>query len=115
MNKKHLRILSALCATALLGMGTSGVLAQSVEVKEKPRMYTYFANWQIPRTRWGDMEKANVAGKKLLDQAISSGTLVAYGDDAILVHQPEGPTHDNWWTAMSMAGVLDVLESLSNG
>jgi hypothetical protein len=115
MNKKHLRALSALCAIALLGMGTSGVRAQSVEVKEKPRMYTYFANWQIPRARWGEMDKVNAADKKLLDQAISSGTLVAYGDDANLVHQPEGPTHDNWWQAMSMAGVLDVLESLSNG
>jgi hypothetical protein len=114
MNKKPLRVLSALCAIALLGMGTTAVRAQSAEIKEKPRMYTYFANWQIPRARWADMEKANAADKKLLDQAISSGTLVAYGDDANLVHQPEGPTHDNWWQAMSMAGVLDVLESLSN-
>jgi hypothetical protein len=114
MNKKHLRVLSALCAITLLGMGTSAVRAQSVEVKEKPRMYTYVANWQIPRARWGEVDKVNAASKKLLDQAISSGTLVAYGDEAILVHQPEGPTHDNWWQAMSMAGVLDVLESLSN-
>jgi len=114
MNKNHLRVLSALCATVLLSMGTSEVRAQSVEVKEKPRMYTYFANWQFPRARWGEIDKLHAADKKLLDQAISSGTLVAYGDDANLVHQPEGPTHDNWWQAMSMAGVLDVLESLTN-
>jgi hypothetical protein len=115
MNQTYLRTASALCAIALLGMVTSGVRAQSAEVKEKPRMYTYFANWQIPRARWGDMEKANAADQKLLDQAVSSGTLVAYGDDANLVHQPEGPTHDNWWQAMSMASVLDVLESLTKG
>jgi hypothetical protein len=114
MNKKHLGVLSALCAIVLLGVGTSGVRAQSVEVKEKPRMYSYVANWQIPRARWGDMDKANAASKKLLDQAIGSGTLVAYGDETTLVHQPEGPTHDNWWSAMSMAGVLDVLESLTS-
>jgi len=114
MKKSNSRLLSGLCAIAVLGgIWTSVVHAQAMEVKEKPRMYTYFANWQIPRARWGDMEKAAAADQKVLDQAIAGGTLVAYGDDSTLVHQPEGPTHDNWWQAMSMAGVLDVLESLS--
>jgi hypothetical protein len=27
-----------------------------------------------------------------------------------LVHQPDGETHDDWWSAMSMAGVLNVLD-----
>ena len=114
MNKKHLIVLIAVGAIALIGMGASGVRAQNAEVKEKPRLYTYFATWQIPRARWAEMDKANAADKKLLDQAIGSGTLVSYGDDTNLVHQPEGPTHDNWWQAMSMAGILDVLESMSN-
>jgi len=26
------------------------------------------------------------------------------------MHQPDGATHDSWWSAMSMAGVLNVLE-----
>jgi hypothetical protein len=115
MNKKYSRVLSGLCAIALLAMGTSALRAQGMEVKEKPRLYTYFANWQIPRPRWGDMDKAAAADQKVLDAAVSSGTLVAYGDDSIVVHQSEGPTHDNWWQAMSMAGVLDVLETLSKG
>jgi len=115
MDKKHLIAMSTLGAIVLFGMGTLGVRAQSTEVKEKPRMYTYFANWQFPRARWAEIDKANAADQKLLDQAISSGKLVAYGADENLVHQPEGPTHDNWWQAMSMAGVLDVLESLTKG
>jgi hypothetical protein len=114
MKKRNSRVLGGLCAIAVLGgIWSSAVRAQTTEVKEKPRMYTYFANWQIPRARWGDMEKATATTQKLLDQAIAGGTLVAYGDDSNLVHQPEGPTHDNWWSAMSMAGVLDVLESVS--
>jgi hypothetical protein len=116
MKRRNSSVLSGLCAIAiLLGIWTSAVHAQTTEVKEKPRLYTYLAFWQIPRARWGDMEKATATTQKLLDQAIAGGTLVAYGDDSNLVHQPEGPTHDNWWQAMSMAGVLDVLESLSKG
>jgi hypothetical protein len=35
---------------------------------------------------------------------------VGYGNDINLVHQPDGETHDDWWSAMSMAGVLSVLD-----
>jgi hypothetical protein len=116
MKKRNSKVLSGLCAIAVLGgIWSSAVHAQAMEVKEKPRMYTYFANWQFPRARWGEVEKATATTQKVLDQAIAGGTLVAYGDDSNLVHQPEGPTHDNWWSAMSMAGVLDVLESVSKG
>jgi len=100
--------LSGLCAIAALGIWTSAVHAQATEVKEKPRMYTYFANWEFPRARWGDFEKATATTQKVLDQAIGSGALVGYGDDAAVVHQAEGPTHDNWWSALSQAAVLDV-------
>jgi hypothetical protein len=116
MKRRNSRVLSGLCAIAVLGgIWSSAVHAQATEVKEKPRMYTYLANWQIPRARWAEKDKAAAADQKGLDQAVAGGTLVAYGDDSNLVHQPEGPTHDNWWSAMSMAGVLDVLESLSKG
>jgi hypothetical protein len=27
-----------------------------------------------------------------------------------LIHQPDGATHDEWWSAMSMAGLLNVLD-----
>lgn len=84
--------------------------AQSSEVKEKPPMYTYVANWQIPRTQWGEIEKSYAANQKILDKAMASGTIVAYGNDETLVHEAEGMTHDNWWSAMSMAGLINVLE-----
>jgi hypothetical protein len=116
MKKRNSKVLSGLCAIAVLGgIWSSAVHAQAMEVKEKPRMYTYFATWQFPRARWGEVEKATATTQKTLDQAISGGTLVAYGDDSNLVHQPEGPTHDNWWSALSEAGVLDVLDSVTKG
>ena len=113
MKKSNSRIMSGLCAIAVLGgIYASAVYAQAMEVKEKPRMYTYFANWEFPRARWGDFEKATATTQKVLDQAIGSGTLVGYGDDAAVVHQAEGPTHDNWWSALSESAVLDVLDSV---
>jgi hypothetical protein len=80
------------------------------EVKEKPAMYTYVANWQIPRAQWGAMQKDNESNKPILDKAIADGTLVGYGDDENLVHQADGETHDSWWAATSMAGLIKVLD-----
>jgi hypothetical protein len=73
-------------------------------------MYSYVGNWAIPRTQWAEMEKDNAATQKTLEKALASGTLVGYGDDTNLVHAPDGWTHDQWWSAMSMAGLLNVLE-----
>jgi hypothetical protein len=73
-------------------------------------MYSYIANWQIPRANWADMDKANSADKAILDKALADGTIVGYGNDENLVHQPDGETHDNWWSAMSMAGLIKVLD-----
>jgi hypothetical protein len=84
--------------------------AQMSEMKEKPPMYSYVGFWNIPRAQWAAMEKANAADRPMLDKAIASGTLVGYGDDVNLVHQADGPTHDEWWSSMSMAGLISVLE-----
>ena len=51
----------------------------------------------------------------MVEKAIADGTIVGYGDDVNLVHPPDGPTHDGWWSAMSLAGVLDVLDRLKVG
>jgi hypothetical protein len=83
------------------------------EVKEKPAMYSYVANWQIPRAQWGAMEKDNQSNQAILDKAIADGTLVGYGNDENLVHQADGETHDNWWASMSMAGLIKVLDQFS--
>jgi hypothetical protein len=115
MRKKSSGLVGGLCAIAVLGVWTSAAQGQNMEVKEKPKMYTYFATWAIPRARWADMEKSAASDQKTLDSALSSGTLVGYGDDTAVVHQVDGPTHDNWWSAPSMAAVLDVLDSVMKG
>jgi hypothetical protein len=96
------------CTFAMGLVLTAPALAQ--EVKEKPPMYSYVGNWVVPRGQWAEMEKNNAADQKTLDKAMSSGTIVGYGFDTNLVHQADGSTHDDWWSAMSMAGLLNVLE-----
>jgi hypothetical protein len=107
------RAIASLCLAAALGIGTLPAGTQAAEVKEKPRLYTYVASWTIPRARWEDMEKASGASQKMLDSAVANGTIVGYGDGTILVHQVEGATHDNWWAATSLAGVLNVLDQFT--
>jgi hypothetical protein len=56
------------------------------------------------------MEKQDAADQKVLDKALAEGTIVGYGNDLNLVHQPDGATHDDWWSAMSMGAMLSVLD-----
>ena len=86
MNTKERNFLAGMCALAMAGAFVAPVQAQTAEVKAKPPMYTYVSNWVIPRARWAEMDKANAANDKILDKAIATGTLVAYGEDWNLVH-----------------------------
>jgi len=106
--KKHL--VAVVCLLALSTLSAMTAIAQNSEVKEKPPMYSYVGNWSIPRAQWAEMEKNTAADQKILDKALASGTIVGYGSDTILVHEADGPTHDDWWSAMSIAGILNVLE-----
>ena len=110
MSSKLWRVFAGLCALAMAAVWAAPACAQMSEVKEKPPMYSYVGFWNIPRAQWAEMEKSNAANRNILDKAIANGTIVGYGYDVNLVHQPDGSTHDEWWSAMSMAGVLNVLD-----
>lgn len=106
MKGKVCLIFAGVCGLAMVA---ASAVAQD-EAKEKPPMYSYVSNWNIPRAQWGEMEKADAADQKILDKAIADGTLVGYGNDIEMVHQPDGSTHDDWWSSMSMAGLMNVLD-----
>jgi len=110
MNRKLGRVLAGLWALAMAAVWAAPAGAQMPEVKEKPPMYSYIGFWNIPRAQWADMDKNEAADQKILEKAIANGTIVGYGNDVNLIHQPDGATHDDWWSAMSTAGVLNVLE-----
>jgi hypothetical protein len=113
MNSKERGLIAALSALALSALGTVAAVAQTAQVKEKPPLYTYVANFTIPRARWGDMDKQATVNDKTMDKAIADGTLVAYGNDVNVIHQDDADTHDFFWSAMSMAGVLKALENIT--
>ena len=115
MNTKLGRVLAGLCAIAVATTCAAPALAQTSEMKEKPPMYSYVGNWAIPRAQWAEMDKNTAADEKILSKALASGTIVAYGNDVNLVHQAEGATHDDWWSAMTMAGCHCTLGQHGGG
>ncbi|HLK34514.1 MAG TPA: hypothetical protein VKT29_15570 [Terriglobales bacterium] len=82
---------------------------------EKPPVYTYVAEWSVPRAQWPDMAKAEQASTAVLDRLVSDGTLVAYGLDETVVHDFKGSTHSNWFQASSLAGIFKALDALQSG
>jgi hypothetical protein len=97
---------------AALGLSAVAVQAQSTEVKEKPPMYSYIANWTLPRAQWGEMQKTLAADNTAMDKAVADGTIIAYGDDTTLVHTVDGETNDDWFSSYTMAGLMNVLDQL---
>jgi len=102
-------------ALALMCVAALPVGAQTPEVKEKPPLYTYLGSFAFPRAKWAEIDKQNASEQKIFDQALASGRLVGYGTDTELVHSADGMTHDSFWSSLSLAGVLGVLDELEKG
>ncbi len=99
-------------ALAMTGSGIGTATGQNGDVREKPPLYTFVSNWAIPRAHWADMDKQAGLNAKVFEKAMAGGQLVGYGHDVALVHQADGETHDTFWSGMSMAGLLSVLEEI---
>ncbi len=112
MNRRFWTMIAGLFALAILALYAFPASAQAPEVKEKPPMFSYVANWQVPRAEWPDMDKAVAPVNDVLQKALDDGTIVGYGRDLTLVHQPDRETHDDWWSAMSMAGLIKTLDRI---
>lgn len=112
MHKRLWCACAGLAALAVLFLPARTALSQMQEVKEKPAMYSYIANWQLARANWADAEKSIGTVNEIMQKAVADGTIVAYGNDMNLVHQIDAETHDNWWSSMSMAGLVKVLDRL---
>src|SRR5579872_6441285 len=103
-------VLAGLCGLAALALAAVPALAQTQEIKPKPPMYSYVANWQVPRANWGEIEKAAGPVQAVMQKAMDNGTIIGYGSDMSLVHTVDGATHDTWWSSMSLAGLVKVQE-----
>ena len=110
MNIKPLKGFAGLTAVLVAVLFAIPLYAQTATVKEKPPMFSYVGYWNIPRAQWSEMEKSIAGDQKILEQAVANGTLIGFGNDRNIVHQADGYTHDDWWSSMSMAGLLNVLD-----
>lgn len=110
MSKRQWTVFAGLCGLMTLTLCAAQTRAQ--EVKPKPPMFTYVANWTLPADHWADANKAATSISSVMDKAIANGDLVGYGHDKNLVHTLDGETHDSWWSSMSMAGLVKTLDVL---
>jgi hypothetical protein len=78
----------------------------------KPPVYTYVAEWSVPRAQWAEMDKVADQDRPLLDKLVADGTLVGYGAYTNLIHQEGEPTHGTWFAAMSEGNLLKALEAI---
>jgi len=116
MNRSVCVVMVSVVGLAMLGMTATLAVAQTDEVREKPPLYRYVSYWTFPRAHWADVDKHNATGNlKVLAPALADGTLVGYGDEENLLHSTEGFTHDNWWQANSVAGLMKVVEAFHKG
>ena len=110
MNRRFWSAAAGLFALAALILCAANAGAQTQEIKPKPAMYTYVADWQVERVHWADMDKLEAPVNDALQKALDDGTLVGYGDNTNLVHGLGAATNSIWWSAMSMGGLIKALE-----
>jgi hypothetical protein len=109
----RMSVVTCLTLSALLGAGRA--VAQPAAAT--PTMYTYVAEWQIPRAQWAafaaDFEKSS---RPALEKLATSGAIVGWGAYEVVVHTEKGATHGVWWIAPSAAGLEQArLELLKSG
>jgi len=100
------------CLLALLALATGEQLVAQTGDQGKPPVYTYLAEWAVPRAQWADMVKLDEQDRPLLDKLVADGTLTGYGAYTNLIHQEGEPTHGTWFTATSEGNLMKALEAI---
>ncbi len=105
MSKRILWALALLCVLA----AAPAVAAQQHE----QWVYTYVAEWQVPRAQWADytagVEKNT---KPIVQRRLADGTLISWGTYETVVHTLDGPTHGLWLQSHTLAGLTRTREEL---
>lgn len=111
MQKWFSKMLFVAGLAAMAALSASPVRAQAGD-KEKPVVYTYVAQWAVPRAEWPAYEKSNAATKQQMDKLVADGTISGYGWFKTVVHQEGAPTHGDWFSASSLANIMKALNSV---
>lgn len=105
-----LGVVVCFCMAAAIGLSERKALAQAAA--EKPAVYTFVMEWDVPRAMWNDYEKQIATTGETLKKAVDDGTLIEYGMFATVAHQEGGPNHGTWMSASSVASLMKVLDVL---
>jgi len=83
------------------------------QMEPAPIVYTFVAEFQVPRANWAayseDTEKTAVP---VLQKLTADGTLVAWSTFEQIVHTPDGYTHGAAWSSTSISGLMKVLDEI---
>jgi len=89
------------------------VPAAFAQMEQTPIVYTFVAEFQVPRANWAayseDTEKTAVP---VLQKLTADGTLVAWSTFEQIVHTPDGYTHGAAWSSTSISGLMKVLDEI---
>lgn len=89
------------------------VTAAAQQQPREPDVYTYVAQWGVARAQWAAATaQFDRLVRPVLERRVADGTLVGWGRFETVVHEENGMTHGNWWTATSIAGLERVREEL---
>jgi hypothetical protein len=103
-------VVVCLCMGVVLGLGEQKASAQMAA--EKPTIYTFVMEWDVPRAMWPEYEKQMMTTGDTLKKAVDDGTLVSYGMFSMVAHQEGAPNHGTWINASSIANLMKVLDVL---
>jgi len=79
---------------------------------EKPVVYTFVMEWDVPRAMWGDYDKQMATTNETLKKSVDDGTLTSYGMFSTVLHQDGAANHGTWMTSSSIANLMKVLDVL---
>jgi hypothetical protein len=100
------------CLLVLAAVAASVPLRAQDSNEGKPAVYTYIAQWAVPRAQWADMVKLDDQERPLMEKMVGDGSIIEYGTFASLIHQEGEPTHGSWFTASSEGKLMKALEQV---
>ena len=106
MTKRLVCILALICVLCLAPLT---LVAQQME----PPVYSFVAEWSIPRAQWGDFTYAfERVQRPILEKSLADGNLNSWGVYTNIVHTEDGITHGVWFSSATLAGLEKVRTEL---
>jgi hypothetical protein len=105
MSKRFAFFMAVLCAAMILPAVASA--------QAEPPMYTFVAEWAVPRDKWDDFNAGwEKNSKPILERMSANGTLVGWGAFNAVIHLDGEITHGTWFAANSIGAIERVREEL---